>query len=60
MAIAAIALSAIELMGSGSLLGTYYDREADYRYAAEAALAMGKAQLTKDTTIHLPDSGYVR
>src|SRR5664279_5951256 len=60
VAISAIALSAIELMGSGALLGVYYDREANYRYAAEAALAMGKAQLTKDTTIHLPDTGYVQ
>lgn len=59
IAVAAVALSAIELMGSGVLLGNYYDRESGYRYAAEAALAIGKAQLTKDTTIHLPDSGYV-
>jgi len=59
VAVAAVALSAIELMGSGTLLGDYYDREGSYRYSAEAALAIGKAQLTKDTTIHLPDSGYV-
>ncbi|HXY30990.1 MAG TPA: hypothetical protein VEI06_09800 [Gemmatimonadaceae bacterium] len=56
--LAAIALSAILLTGSGSMLTKYYDRERDYRYAAEAALAMGKARLLKDTTVHLPDSGY--
>ncbi len=57
--IAAIAMSAIVLMGSGNMLTRYYDREREFRYAAEAALAMGKARLQKDTTIHLPDSGYV-
>jgi hypothetical protein len=57
--LAAVAMSAILLTGSGTMLTKYYDREREFRYAAEAALAMGKAQLTKDTTIHLPDSGYV-
>ena len=57
--LAAIALSAILLTGSGTLLTKYYDREREFRYAAEAALAMGKAQLTRDTSLHLPDSGYV-
>jgi len=57
--LAALALSAIVLTGSGSMLTRYYDREREFRYAAEAALAMGKSQLTKDTSVHLPDSGYV-
>ena len=57
--LAALALSAIVLTGSGSMLTRYYDREREFRYAAEAALAMGKSQLTKDTAVHLPDSGYV-
>ena len=41
------------------MLTKYYDREREFRYAAEAALAMGKARMAKDTSIHLPDSGYV-
>jgi hypothetical protein len=57
--LAAVALSAITMMSSGVLLGDYYDRESDFRYAAEAGLAMGKAQLSKDTTLVVPDSGYV-
>jgi hypothetical protein len=57
--LAAIALSAILLTGSSTILSHSFDRERDYRYAAEAGLAMGKSSLTKDTTIHLPDSGYV-
>jgi len=57
--LAAIAMSAILLTGSGGMIGRYYDRERDFRYAAEASLQMGKARLLKDTTIHLPDTGYV-
>jgi len=57
--LAAIALSAILLTGSSTILSHSFDRERDYRYAAEAGLAMGKARLSKDTTLHLPDSGYV-
>lgn len=59
VALAAIALSAIVMMRSSLILGNYYDRENDFRYAAEAGLAMGKAQLMKDTTLVLPDSGYL-
>lgn len=59
VALAAIALSAILLTGSSTILSHSFDRERDYRYAAEAGLAMGKASLSKDTSIHLPDSGYV-
>src|SRR3569623_3029611 len=56
---AAIAMSAILLTGSGGMIGRYYDRERDFRYAAEASLQMGKARLLRDTTIHLPDTGFV-
>ncbi len=57
--LAAIAMSAILLTGSGGMIGRYYDRERDFRYAAEASLQMGKARLLRDTTIHLPDTGFV-
>ena len=38
----------------------YYDRERNYRYAAEEALQMGLSRLAKDTSIHLADTGYVQ
>src|SRR5215472_9988080 len=57
--LAAIAASAIVLMRSSLLIGNYYDRENEFRYAAESGLALGKAQLDKDTTLVLPDSGYL-
>ncbi len=59
VSLAAIALSAILLTGSSTILSHSFDRERDFRYAAEAGLAMGKSRLSKDTSIHLPDSGYV-
>src|SRR5215472_10313022 len=57
--LSAIAASAIVLMRSSLLIGNYYDRESEFRYAAESGLALGKAQLEKDTTLILPDSGYL-
>jgi hypothetical protein len=59
VALGGLAASAIYLSSGGSILSKMYDRERDYRYAAEWALAVGKARLAKDTSIALPDSGYV-
>ncbi len=58
--LAALALSAIYLSSSSVLMTKYYDKERDFRYAAEQALQTGKSRLTLDTTVHLPDSGYVQ
>jgi hypothetical protein len=58
--LAALAMSAIFLASSSTLMTKYYDHERNYRYASEEALQMGMSQLAKDTTIHLPDSGYVQ
>jgi hypothetical protein len=58
--LAALAMSAIFLASSSSLMTKYYDRERNYRYAAEQGLQLGVSRLAKDTSIHLPDSGYVQ
>ncbi|MEO6443586.1 MAG: hypothetical protein ABIZ91_05455, partial [Gemmatimonadaceae bacterium] len=42
-ALSGLAISAIYMTGSSSLLSKLYDRERDYRYAAEWALSIGKA-----------------
>jgi hypothetical protein len=56
LSLAGLAISAIYLSSSAGLLSRYYDKERDYRYAAEAALAMGKARLmAKDTGLVLPE-----
>jgi hypothetical protein len=56
----AIAVSAIALTSSATLVTKFYDRERDFRYAAEAGLALGRSRIAKDTSVHLPDSGYVK
>ena len=57
MALAALALSAIFLGSTSLMLAKNYDREREFRYAAEAALAMGKSRLNNDPDV-LPDSLY--
>src|ERR1019366_8319777 len=58
LSLAGLAMSAIYLSSSAGLLSRYYDRERNYRYAAEAAIALGKSRAQMgDTTMHLLDSG---
>jgi hypothetical protein len=56
--LAALALSAIFMSSSSTLMTKYYDKERDFRYASEQAIQLGKSRLLKDTSLHLPDSGY--
>ena len=58
--LAALAMSAIFLASSSGLMTQYYDRERNYRYAAEQALQIGLSELAKDTAIHLADTGYIQ
>lgn len=48
IALAALAMSAIALSSNATLLGKTFDREREYRYAAEAALAIGKSRINND------------
>lgn len=57
-AIAALALSAIYLRSFGSLIARSFERERDFRYAAEAALALGKSRVNRDTTLAIPTTGF--
>jgi hypothetical protein len=56
LSLAGLAISAIYLSSSAGLLTRYYDKERDYRYAAEAALALGKSQVNKNASLGLPDT----
>ena len=58
--LAALAMSAIFLASSSGLMTQYYDRERNYRYAAEQALQIGMSELAKDTAIHSADTGYIQ
>jgi hypothetical protein len=55
LGMAALAASAVYLSGSASLLNTSLDREREFKYGAEAAMAMGKSRLNTDP-LALPDS----
>ena len=55
---AVLAMTAIVTMGSGILVAKSHARENDLRYAAEAALAIGKSRINFDASA-LPDTGYV-
>lgn len=55
LSLAGLAISAIYLSSSAGLLTRYYDRERDYRYAAEAALALGKSQVNTNASLGLPE-----
>lgn len=57
-AMGALVLGAIQLTSTASLLSRAYDREADYKYAADAAVAIGKSRLNHDA-LALPDTGVV-
>lgn len=59
-ALGGLATSAIYLSSNSDLQTKMHDRERDFRYAAEWALAVGKARVSKDTTLVLPDSLYVQ
>ncbi|GJG86551.1 hypothetical protein tb265_17320 [Gemmatimonadetes bacterium T265] len=59
VALGAVAASAVALTRTTSLVGAYYERERDFRYAAEAGLAVGRSRVQRDTTLALPDSGFV-
>ncbi|MES2179047.1 MAG: hypothetical protein V4550_14395 [Gemmatimonadota bacterium] len=51
MAMAALAMGSIFMASNANLLAKSYDRERDLRYAAEAALAIGKSRVNADPSI---------
>src|SRR5690606_17799918 len=56
-AVGALAMGAIYVTGTGGVLGRLSERERELRYAADAALQIGKSRLNNDP-FALPDSGY--
>jgi hypothetical protein len=55
---AALAASAIYMAGTTQLIGMSTDREREFKYGAEAAMAIGKSRLNTDPLV-LPDTSYV-
>jgi hypothetical protein len=58
VAMSALAMGAIALRSSGSLISRYYERERDFRYAAEAAIALGKSRIHRDTLLTIPRDSF--
>ncbi len=58
LAIGALATSAIVLSSNATLIAKATDRQSELKYAAEAALQIGKSRLNYDPSA-LPDSGEV-
>ncbi len=59
VAIGALALSAIYLTANATLISKTYEKEDNLKYEAEAALAMGKAELNYNPAA-LPGTSYAR
>ncbi len=57
VALGGLAISAVFLASNTSILSKNLSREQDYRYAAEAAIAIGKSRVNNDPTV-LPATGY--
>jgi len=51
IAMAALAMSSIFMASNANLLAKSYDRERDLKFAAEAALSIGKSRVNSDPTI---------
>ena len=57
-AMAALVLSAIYLNSLGTIVSGLRERERDFRYAAEAALALGKSRVNRDTLLDIPADSF--
>lgn len=57
LAIAGLSIAAIFMSSSAGLLSTFYDREREYRFAAESALEQMRSTLNSNAAFSLPDTG---
>ncbi len=60
LAVAGLAIAAIFLSSSAGLLSRFYDREREYRLAAESTIEMMRARLERDSTIAIADTGMTQ
>jgi len=60
LAVAGLAVAAIFMSSSAGLLSRFYDRERDYRLAAESAIEIVRSRLESDVTLAVPDTGVIQ
>ena len=59
LSLAGLAISAVLLTSSSALVQRFYDKDKDFRLTAQAAIALLKATVQRDTTITVPsDTAY--
>lgn len=59
LSLAGLAISAVLLTSSSSLVQRYYDKEKDFRFYSRAAIALVKSTVQRDTTVSIPgDTAY--
>ena len=57
LAVAGLSIAAIFMSSSAGLLSAFYDREREYRLAADAGLEIVRSRLRRDTALFVPDTG---
>ena len=57
LAIAGLSIAAIFMSSSAGLLSTFYDREREFRFAAESALETVRGSLNSNAAFAVPDTG---
>lgn len=60
LAVAGLAIAAIFLSSSAGLLSRFYDRERDFRLAAESAIQIVRSRLSVDADLAVPDTGMIQ
>lgn len=60
LAVAGLSIAAIFLSSSAGLLSRFYDREREFRLAAESGIEIVRSRLVRDPALALPDTGVVQ
>jgi hypothetical protein len=60
LAVAGLAVAAIFMSSSAGLLSRFYDREREFRMAAESAIELVRTRLVRDSSLAVPDTGMVQ
>ncbi len=60
LAVAGLAVAAIFMSSSAGLLSRFYDRDRDFRLAAESGIELVRSRLARDTALGIPDTGMVQ
>ncbi|HET8771937.1 MAG TPA: hypothetical protein VFM71_13210 [Gemmatimonadaceae bacterium] len=60
LAVAGLSIAAIFMSSSAGLLSRFYDREREFRLAAESGIQVARSLMSRDESFALPDTGVVQ